>query len=52
MMSTQFSSSHGTFLDLPKTSTGKIQATAFHILFKLKASKQAANKCFDIKILP
>lgn len=48
----QSSSSCGTSLGLPKAAIGRIQATAFHILFKLKHSKQAANKCFDIKNLP
>lgn len=46
------SSSCGTSLDLPKAPTGRIQATAFRILLKLKPSKQAANKCFDMKNLP
>lgn len=47
----QCSSSCGTFLDVPKAPSGRIQADAFRILFKLEPSKQAANKCFDKKNL-
>lgn len=52
ILAAQCSSSCGTFLDVPKAPSRRIQADAFRILFKLEPSKQAANKCFDKKNLP